>query len=257
MHHISCRHIIHPTKKLRYYLRTKAAADAIKFTVEVGGCFTKVVEASSNAWKVLFFFKPAFFMGKRARGSEVPHCSGDFYQTFGCQVQKLKTEETAIKVSCMRCLGGDGGDVIFWMQWLELLKMKPSAGQFFFFRWLFWGLEIRSSQVFLRGMQCLSARWVLVCRRHFPRLFLRIFNRNDGLFEGKDAHHLVGIGFSPRSWGGTRGELCETLLRLETGGLFRIKYWCDFWVLQGSSEHLARTETRCCQMTLGGVFWLW
>ena len=52
-----------------------------------------------------FFFKPTFFMGKRARGSEVPHCSGDFYQTFGCQVQKLKTEETAIKVSCMRCLG--------------------------------------------------------------------------------------------------------------------------------------------------------
>lgn len=63
----------------------------------------KHVEASSNAWK-LFVGKPRFFVfyGFLRLGVVKFHfCSGDLYEILVCQVQKLKTEETAIKVSCI------------------------------------------------------------------------------------------------------------------------------------------------------------
>lgn len=91
----------HIMSTLRYYLRTKAAADAIKFTVEVGGSLTKVV-ASKTCWSFFecldfFFLKASFyFMVCEAWGSEVPHFSGDLYEILcaRCKNWRLKRQQS-------------------------------------------------------------------------------------------------------------------------------------------------------------------
>lgn len=97
---ITCRHVDTSNRgKLRYYLRTKAAADAIKFTVEVGGSLTKVVASktcwsfSPNAWKLFGFLKASVFCFLwvfEAWGSEVPFLFRRFVRNFGVPGAKIE-----------------------------------------------------------------------------------------------------------------------------------------------------------------------
>lgn len=197
----------HHTWKLRYYLRTKAAADAIKFTVEVG------------AWK-LFGLKASFFCflwAFEAWGSEVPQCSGDLYDILcgRCKNWRLKRQQS-------RWVAKHCGDVIFWCNGWSCWRWNHKMQSFFQTLDLS-GLEIRSSQVFLRGMQCLSA-WVLSIRSdHFPRLF--VASSIGMMAEVNDAHHLVGIGWNPPrdlgggTWGGN-SVYCDSLPMVNPGRFF-------------------------------------